>query len=183
MREPAYHHFMGLFDGIGKALGTDGLGKVTDLVNDLWDKREDIVHAIGWVKDHGDDLVKFMQHLPELLSKVGDSMDNAGKAAHTASGFLGSTNTAGDDNTVASITHAAGEALTRAQSQIGSVAHSLTSLSSHFDGVPLLGGAAKEVKNGASFLGGFSDEMADIATKLASLAERVGDVSSTPARH
>jgi hypothetical protein len=168
---------MGLFDGIGKALGTDGLGKVTDLVNDLWDKREDIVHAIGWVKDHGDDLVKFMQNLPDMLGKVGDSMDAAGKAAHTASGFLGNTADSGDSSTVANLTQAAGEALARAQSQIGSVASVLGNLGGHFDGVPLLGNAAKEMHNGAGMLSGFTDEMADIAGKLSSLAERVGVVS------
>jgi methyl-accepting chemotaxis protein len=168
---------MGLFDGLGKALGADGLGKVTDLVNDLWDKREDIVHAIGWVKDHGDDLVRFMQHLPETLGKVGDSMDTAGKAAHTASGFLGSVGGGGDGTTVADLAQAAGEALVRAQGQIGSVANVLGNIGGHFEGVPLLGSAAKEMTHGAGFLSSFTDEMSDIAAKLASLAERVGVVS------
>jgi hypothetical protein len=168
---------MGLFDGLGKALGADGLGKVTDLVNDLWDKREDIVHAIGWVKDHGDDLVRFMQHLPETLGKVGDSMDTAGKAAHTASGFLGSVGGGGDGTTVADLAQAAGEALVRAQGQIGSVANALGNIGGHFEGVPLLGSAAKEMTHGAGFLSSFTDEMSDIAAKLASLAERVGVVS------
>ena len=168
---------MGIFDGLGKALGADGIGKVTDLVDDLWDKRGDIVNAIGWVKDHGDDLVRFMQNLPEILDKVGDSMAKAGEAAQSASGFLGTGVGTGDGSTVANLTHAAGETLGRAQSQIGSVADVLANLGGYFDGVPLLGKAAGEMRDGAGKLGGFGDEMADIAAKLARLAERVGEVS------
>lgn len=169
---------MGILNGIGKAVGKDSsLGKVTDLVDDLWDKRSDIVHAIGWVKDNGDDLVRFMQNLPQMLGNVGDSMDSAGRAAHAASGFLGTANTPGDGTTVADLTKSAGEALARAQGQIGSVAKVLGNLGDQFDGVPLLGRAAGEMRDGAGMLGGFTDEIQEIAAKLVSLAERVGTVS------
>ena len=178
---------MGLLDqlnnGLGGALGKTGLGKSKDLVEDLWDKRDEILHAIAWVNDHGDDLIKFMQHVPELLGKVGDAMDGAGQAAHTASGFLGIVGKASSaDDGGSTVSHLAGEAsdsLVRAQGHIGSVAKVLNDLATHFDEVPLIGEAISgKTKEGSHLIGGFSDEMADIAQKLGHLAERVGVVSS-----
>ena len=163
----------------GGVIGAD-VGKTADLVSDLWDKRDEILHAISWVKDHGDDLIHFMQHVPELLGKVGDAMDGAGKAAHTASGFLGLVGHPAEDggDTVANLAHLAGSSLSRAQTHIGSVAKVLAEIGEHFDGIPLVGKAVSDKTNeGSHLIGSFSAEMSDIAQKLAHLAERVGVVS------
>ncbi len=170
---------MGLFDKLGGAvsgaMGDGGIGKVTDLVNDLWDKRDDIISAIGWVKDHGDDLVNFMQKLPSMLGEVGGSMDTAGKAAHTASNFLVGTAEAGGSS-VQELMGLAASALGRAQDQIGSTAQTLLQLGSQFDNVPLLGQPAAKVREGAGFIVSMTSELAEIGQKLAELGSRLGDV-------
>jgi hypothetical protein len=175
---------MGFLDqlnkGLGSALDKTGISKSKDLVEDLWDKRAEILHAIAWVRDHGEDLVHFMQHVPELLGKVGDAMDGAGQAAHTASGFLGIVGKPAHDGgaTVSHLAGQAGDSLGRAQAHIGSVAKVLSDLAGHFGDVPLIGEAiAGKTNEGSHLIGNFSDEMADIAKKLGHLAERVGVVS------
>lgn len=188
---------MGLLDRVSKSLGNSPVGKTADLVDDLWDKRKEIVTAVRWVADHGDDLVAFMHHIPDLLAKVGGAMDAAGKAAHTASGFLGlldgfdgtdskhgllsiDLKPKADDGeaTVAHLAHEAGTSLHRAQGQIGSVSTMLSQLGEQFGDIPLVGGRiADKAAEGSGVILQFSDEMADISAKLAHLAKRVGVVS------
>jgi hypothetical protein len=69
---------MGLLDGLADVLGDEGVGRVGELVDDLWDnrqkivemvdtlwdKREELLGVVEWVRDNGEELVDLAKRLP-----------------------------------------------------------------------------------------------------------------------
>jgi hypothetical protein len=177
---------MGLLDDITGALGGGAVGKIGELVDDLWDdrkkilelvntlwdKRDELVGVVGWVRDHGDEVLDLVSTLPQLLGQAGDGLGNAGQAVQRASTFLTSE---GDGVSVADLTGTAATALARAQEQIRSASDVFAKLGDQFDSLPLMDKPAGKVREGAGLIAGFAQELAELGTSMADLGQRVTD--------
>ena len=178
----------------------DGLdvGKVKDVVSDLWEDREKIIDSANFVWDHKDEIANLVSKLPELLESTGKTMDAAGSSAVKAAGLLTGE---GDGASVGSLAAGAAGALTRAQEQVESAASLLARIGDDVDklkvptvepkftevmGFDLVSGiefgelslideAADKLKDGSGTMTELGKDLANVAEQLRTLGEKVTD--------
>jgi len=149
---------MGLDDLAGSIAG--------DLLGDLdVDRVKDVVEIV-W--DNKDDLLELISTLPGLLGEVGEHMQSAGDGAQRASGFL-----SGD---VQDLTAKAADTLVDSQARLQAVAAALGGLGELLDEVPLIGDVGDVVSDGLKALAGVADDVESVAGQIRGLGERLGDV-------
>jgi ABC-type transporter Mla subunit MlaD len=83
--------------------------------NPFGDLIDDVNHVIRFVKDHGDDLIKMMREIPEVLGHLGAGLSAAGGAAGTAAHFL-----VGHDSPVDGLVDSAAKALDSCRDELAS---------------------------------------------------------------
>lgn len=145
---------MGLDDLAGDLLGGLDVDRVTEVVDLVWDNK--------------DDLLELLSKLPGLLSDAGEQMQAAGDGAQRASGFL-----SGD---VQELTTRAADTLEDSQKQLEAVADALKGVGDILDKVPLMGDLGDTLGDGLKALAGVADNVEGVAGTIRGLGDRLGDV-------
>ncbi len=158
---------MGLFDKAGEAFdilpGVD-LGKVRNLVDMLW--------------DHRDELIDMITRLPGLMGDAGEQMHAAGSGAEAAAQLL-----TGD---LLAMTESAADALAACHDQLSTVAGMLGEVGDVLDRVPLMGDIAEPVTKGLQAVRMVSDRLDDVGNQvrgigggLSSVGEGLGSMGGS----
>ncbi|MDQ3156920.1 MAG: hypothetical protein M3Q98_09370 [Actinomycetota bacterium] len=167
--------------GLGKLLGGVDPRKLTQVVDFVWDSKDDLVSA-----------ALFARQLPELVLTLSNGLAEAGAQARAASIALVGED--GKSGAMPSMAHGAGS--------LGTISDSLGKMSGFIAGaadevgkVPLMGGPAKQLGGAAASITGTTADLtglgedllnmagvlAQVAAALAKLGESL-DVSSRKAR-
>lgn len=167
--------------------------RVKDVVSAVWDHKDEVASAVGFVRDHGDDLVRLAGRLPELLASVSQFLTGAADDARSAAGFLTGDGAGGDDHGgVKALAALAGEALDACRTELASARDLLDKLGDELADVPipsvrptysevlghklvtgldlgegrLLETASKRLRDGAERFDGVGSELAKVADVL-----------------
>ena len=111
--------------------------RVKDVVAAVWDHKDEVASAVGFVRDHGDDLVRLAAKLPELLGSVSEFLTEAAGDARSAAGFLTGAGAKGADGGVKALAALAGEALDACRRELASARDLLAGLGDDLAGVPI----------------------------------------------
>ena len=170
--------------------------RVKDVVAAVWDHKDEVAAAVGFVREHGDDLVRLAGKLPELLGSVSEFLTEAAGDARSAAGFLTGEGAHGADGGVKALAALAGAALDACRTELASARDLLDKLGDDLAGVPipsvkptysevlghklvtgldlgegrLLESASRRVRDGAERFDGVGAELA----KVADLLRRIG---------
>ena len=173
------------------------LSKVAEVVNKLWEEREQlaqtieyvttyqesITNAITYINDNKEHLGELIERLPELLDKTGVGIETAGLSAERASTLL--TGDSKDDEVISAyeMTGMAAIALERCNVQLEQVALLIQQLGEQLDGVriPSIKPQFTEVM-GFNVLSGIDlEENAlshNVAERFHSSADRISEIST-----
>jgi ABC-type transporter Mla subunit MlaD len=145
---------MDLDDLAGDLLGDLDVDRVRDVVDLVWDNK--------------DELLALVSTLPGLLGDVGEHMQSAGDGAARAGAFLK------DD--VQELTTKAADTLIDSQARLEAIGKALDGLGDLLDKVPLLGDAGDVLSDGLNALSGVVDDVDEVARQVRALGDRLGDV-------
>ena len=144
---------MGLFD-LGKA-------------SDLKDMIGDITDVISFVREHGDDIVRWVKQTPELLGQAGHGLASAGAAAANAAGFL-----SGGDSPVRGLVDVASRALDDCRDELVGAVELIGKLAGIVGGVH--DGAAQQLASHGDRLGGVAAGLSTVAEQFRLVGDRLG---------
>ncbi len=104
-----------------------GLDDVKSAVGAVVGSTDDVAGAVRFVAEHGDDIVDFIQRLPELLSSTASALTEAADDVAGAAAFL--TGSPGKGDGVKAVADVAGEALDTCRTELASAQKLLASVS------------------------------------------------------
>ena len=175
--------------------------RVKDVVAAVWDHKDEVAAAVGFVREHGDDLVRLAARLPELLGSVSEFLTGAADDARSAAGFLTGAGGHGADGGVKALAALAGEALDTCRTELASARDLLGKLGDELADVPipsvrptysevlghklvtgldlgegrLLESASRRLRDGAERFDGVGAELAKVADVLRRIGGLVDD--------
>lgn len=175
--------------------------RVKDVVAAVWDHKDEVASAVGFVREHGDDLVRLAGALPALLGSVSEFLTGAADDARSAAGFLTGEGAKGADGGVKALAALAGEALDTCRTELASARDLLDKLGDELAAVPipsvrptysevlghklvtgldlgegrLLEAASRRLRDGAERFDGVGEELAKVADVLRRIGGLVDD--------
>ena len=185
-------------DDLIDLIGELDVGKVKDVVGDLWEDREKIIDSANFVWDHKDEIANLVSKLPDLLETTGKTMDAAGTSAVKAAALLTGD---GDGTSVGQLAAVAAGALGSAQEQVNNAAGLLARIGDDVDkltiptvepkytevmGFNLVSGiefgelsiideAADKLRDGSGTMSDLGADLANVAEQIRALGEKVTD--------
>ncbi|MDH4279068.1 MAG: hypothetical protein OEZ14_07900 [Acidimicrobiia bacterium] len=141
------------------------LDDVKSAVGAVVGSSDDVAGAVRFVAEYGDDIVDFIQRLPELLSSTASALSEAADDVAGAAAFL--TGSPGKGDGVKAVANVAGEALDTCRSELASAQKLLDSVSKQFAKLPIPdGGIGDRIGDAAERFDRVGDRLAEVATQL-----------------
>ena len=179
-----------MFDDLLKQFsgGTD-FRKFGAVVDSVWDQRDSLgdaieffaanrdqmTKALGFMHDHGDEILELIRAVPDILGQAGAGIEAAGKAATTASRFLSGD---GDSLTADRALTAASATLDRCQGLVGDVARLVAAIGDRFSGIPFVGEATEVLRQGGQCVDDVARQLGDASTMIGRLGTQLGEAGS-----
>jgi hypothetical protein len=148
----------------------DSLGDVVRFVSE---NKEQLTRSLGFVRDHGDELLDLAGRLPELLGHAGSGIEAAGAAAQTASRFL----TGGDGGNVGAdgLLDFASVALERCRSLVADAGALVGTIGARVEKLPLVDDAAAALRASGERFDDLASQLAEVASRFTSLGQRLAE--------
>ena len=142
---------------------------------------DDVAGAVRFVAEHGDDVVDFVQRLPELLASTASALSEAADDVAGAASFL--TGSPGKSDGVKAVAEVAGEALDTCREELASAQKLLASVSQQFAKLPIPdGGIGERIGDAAERFDRVGDRLAEVATQLRKMGVSVDNAGHGLAR-
>ena len=166
--------------------GLAGLGRVRSAVGAVLGSTDDVAEAVGFVREHGDDVIDLVRNLPDLLGSTADALTEAADDVASAAAFLtGGRDAKGRDAGagVQSLAAAAGEALDACRAELGSARELFELVAEQFDNLPIPdGGIGQRIGDVATRFDRVGDRLADVAGELRQVGQAVDSAGQGLAR-
>ncbi len=125
----------------------------------------DVTSAVSFVAEHGDDIVDFVQRIPELLASTAGALTEAADDVAGAAAFLTGGKGAGDG--VQAVAELAGDALETCRDELASAQRLLSTVADQFEKLPIPdGGIGERISDAADRFDHVGDRLADVAAQL-----------------
>ena len=142
-----------------------------DAVDFVWDNKDSIAAAVGFMQDNADELIDLGKRLPGFLANAGEALQTAGDGAHTASlMILGE-----DGDGVRELATDAAEALERCRDELWAVMGLFDRAGNGLADLPVIGDVANPLVDGAGRIGKVSDDLGSVARRLRGLGDQLTD--------
>lgn len=166
--------------------GFGGFEGLKDAVGSMVGSTDDVAAAVGFVAEHGDDVIDLVRRLPELLASTAEALTDASDDVASAAAFLtGGKDSAGRDAGVGvrSLASVAGEALDACREELGSAKDLLDTVGRQFDKLPIPdGGIGDRIGDAADRFDRVGDRLADVAAQLRDVGDAVDKAGKGLAR-
>lgn len=125
----------------------------------------DVASAVSFVAEHGDDIIDFVQRIPDLLSSTAGALTEAADDVAGAAAFLTGGKGAGDG--VQAVAELAGDALDTCRDELASAQKLLSTVADQFEKLPIPdGGIGERIADAANRFDHVGDRLADVAAQL-----------------
>lgn len=153
---------------VGKLLGSVDPRKLTQVVDFVWDSRDDLITA-----------AKFARDLPELVATISNSLAEVGAQARYISVALVGED--GKGGAMVSVSHGAGT-LGAISGSLGRTSGFIYKAADEVGKVPLMGGPAKQLTGAAGSITGATAELTGLGEDLMNLAGVLGQIAAALAK-
>ncbi len=147
---------------LGKLLGGFDAKKLQEVIDLVWDNKDDLANSAQFAKD-----------IPDLIRTLASGLSEAGGQARAAGLAL-----IGDDGKSGATTRLDSSAKTLGSiaENLAAVAKFVTDAADDIGGVPLMGGPAKQLTGAAKTIHGTTASLGGLADDLVGLADILGNV-------
>lgn len=157
------------------------LDDVKSAVGAVVGSSDDVAGAVRFVAEHGDEIIDFLQRLPELLASTSSALGEAADDVAAAAAFL--TGSPGKGDGVKAVAEVAGDALDTCRSELASAQKLLAAVSKQFDKLPIPdGGIGERIGDAAERFDRVGDRLAEVATQLRKMGVSVDEAGHGLAR-
>ena len=157
------------------------LGDVKDAVGAVMGSSDDVAAAVKFVTEHGDDLIDFVQQLPELLASTASALTEAADDVAGAANFL--TGAPGKGDGVKAVAEVAGDALDVCRKELASAQNLLGAVAKQFSKLPIPdGGIGDRIADAAGKFDLVGGRLAEVATQLRKMGDSVDKAGEGLAR-
>lgn len=149
---------------LGKLLGGFDAKKLQEVVDLVWDNKDDLANSAQFAKD-----------IPDLVRTLASGLSDAGGQARAAGLAL-----VGDNGTSGAGAKLGSSATTLASiaENLSTVAKFVTDAADDIKGVPLMGGPAKQLSGAAKTIHGTTTSLGGLADDLVGLADILANVGT-----
>ena len=166
--------------------GFAGLGSIKDAIDAVAGSTDEVSEVVGFVREHGDDIVDLVRRLPDLLAATAEALTDASDDVASAAAFLtGGKDARGRDAGVGvqSLAGVAGDALDACREELGSAKELLDLVSDQFDKLPIPdGGIGDRIGDAAARFDRVGDRLAEVAGQLREVGDAVDKAGKGLAR-
>ena len=147
---------------LGKLLGGFDSNKLQEVIDLVWDNKEDLANS-----------ARFAKEIPDLIRTLASGLSEAGGQARAAGLAL-----VGDDGRSGATTRLGSSAKTLGSiaENLAAVAKFVTDAADDIGGVPLMSGPAKQLSGAAKTIQGTTGSLGGLADDLIGLADILGNV-------
>lgn len=155
-----------------QGFGGFDLSRMKDVVGTVVGSGDEVAAAVAFVRDHGDEIVRLLSRLPDLLSGAADALTGASDDVSSAAAFLVGGESSGPG--VKSVAGLASDALDACREELANARGMLDAVASAFSRLPIPdGGIGQHVGDTAQRFDAVGTRLAEVAEQLRSLGHFV----------